>query len=139
MNRDKQIVALAELEGFTDYKPAYWDHEKQDWYFPPTGTGKVTMVWPATQIRTEYFPYLEDRDAIMKLVALLPEGNMVSSNPSAFPRWTFSRHLLRIMNLQLCDNGTSIPAPVDIGWTLIQATPEQIAEALLKTIRKWEE
>ena len=83
-------------------------------------------------------PYLTRYDAIIPLIAKLPEGNRVSSNPNDYPRWMFSNYLLRILGVKLWENGSPTQPPFELCYLIYAATPAQLAEAVLRALRMWD-
>lgn len=146
-DNEKNAVIAVELEG------AKW------LYAPESDSPRRFLVMPGelvlTSERCDDFPfqpcadmevpiawewccgvpnYCTDKDAANRAALKLPEGNMASSNPSDYPRWTFVWHLCRLaQGVKLFDNGEFVGND-DSLFALATASPAAVTDALLLTL-----
>lgn len=119
---NEQIIAIAKLDGWTTFvnEPL------------PSGC----FAWDEHgQSRSEFKPYLTSRDAIIPVIERCCES------------WELKPRFIRALELIRYDNEPPIRTEDSI-WEfgygeafeiIIEATPRQLAEALLRVTNKWKE
>ena len=125
MNKDEQIKALAELDGFEWY--SFWYQDQDESHPRKAGKGKnkgdFNELSKTGSYDDELPPYLTSRDSIIPVIEKMPTEN----------RMEFINILEDIAYTKEFGNYW------DVQFAIITATPQQLAEALLRATSKWKE